>query len=113
MGVSEPKQFSGLVVECEDCGFVYSANHELVDGGYDCPQCNEWGSILERNRLKNKIREIEQRNKGLEEENERLREALEHLYELHASRKFVLQDEDYGAIAKAAAALYKAEGRRE
>ena len=49
----------------------------------------------------------------LETENERLREALEHLYELHASRKFVLQDEDYGAIARAAVALHKAEGRRE
>jgi len=40
-------------------------------------------------------------------------EALEHLYELHASGKFALRDEDYGAIAKAAAALNKAEGGGE
>ena len=43
--MSKPKPFNSLVVECLDCGFVYSAEHVLEDnggyGGYDCPNCNE------------------------------------------------------------------------
>ena len=37
-------------------------------------------------------------------------EALDCLYYLHSSGAFKLKDEDYSAIAKAAAALKKAEG---
>ena len=39
--ISEPKRYNDLVVECDDCGFIYAALHELQEGGYDCPNCNE------------------------------------------------------------------------
>ena len=49
--MSEPMQYNGLVVECEDCGFVYSADHKLEEGGYDCPNCNEIELEVKNKRL--------------------------------------------------------------
>ncbi len=57
--ISEPKQYSGLVVECHDCAFAYIADHELDGGGYDCPNCNEIELGAENKRLRNVIKEIE------------------------------------------------------
>lgn len=96
MGVNKPKQFSGFVVECEDCGFVYSAKHELIEGGYDCPQCNDWGSVLERNQLKNKLRKTEQKNKLM-------REALKDIMDLNSKRlgKSSLSDVCYNIAEEA------------
>ncbi len=50
--ISEPKRYDGLVVECHDCGFVYSSTHSNEDGTYDCPNCNEIELGAENKRLR-------------------------------------------------------------
>ena len=67
--IDGPKDFTGKVVECVNCDFVYAAKHELEGGGWDCPACNELELQAENQRL----RMVGRREK---EENKRLREAL-------------------------------------
>ena len=41
---NSPDGFSfvyGKMVECDQCGFRFSAEHENIDGGYSCPNCEQ------------------------------------------------------------------------
>ena len=66
--ISEPRPYhEGLVVECEDCGFIYSSDHELEEGGYDCPNCNEIELETEKKKLLAKTSELLTENAQLKE----------------------------------------------
>ena len=65
--MSEPKHWSGYVVECYDCGFVYDSWHTLEGGGYDCPACNELALGTENRRLNSRVFVILEDNKQLRE----------------------------------------------
>ena len=73
--ISEPKHWSGYVVECYDCGFVYDSWHTLEGGGYDCPACNEVALGTENRRLNSRVFVILEDNKQLRKVLEKIRDA--------------------------------------
>lgn len=53
--------FEAEVIECPDCGFRFSTEHEDNDnsGVYSCPCCHEADLVIENGRLKEAIEAFE------------------------------------------------------